>query len=70
MIRLDPTWPVGGVDPRDDRNRMHLVAIREARLDAEQQPARHATVAVAPNRRIALAPAGATSNIDLCAACA
>ncbi|MCI0581281.1 MAG: hypothetical protein L0227_00055 [Chloroflexi bacterium] len=71
MIRFDDTWFIGANDAQEERNRMHLEAIREARIATEYREATAQAARLAgPRRRFALATAGSGSSIDLCASCA
>jgi hypothetical protein len=71
MIHMHPqTWLIGRQDPQEQRNRMHLVALNEAKLATEHRLSQAETAAPAgPVRRIALATATG-SNTDLAACCA
>jgi hypothetical protein len=65
------TWLIGRRDAQEERNLMHLVAIREARIATEyRQNLARADRPVAPARRVALAAAGKGSSVDLCGSCA
>jgi hypothetical protein len=69
--RHDNDWLVGREDPGADRNRAHLVALREARTATEYRAAmREGAATAAPVRRFALGTAGTSSNVDLAACCA
>ena len=71
MIRMDTARLIGRHDAQEERNLMHLVAIREARLTTERRGGLASTVRTAiSSRRQALAAAGAGSSVDLCASCA
>ena len=71
MIRMDTAWLIGRRDAQEERNLMHLVAIREARIETEyRQGLARADRSLAPARRVALAAAGTGSSVDLCASCA
>lgn len=71
MIHMHPeTWLIGRRDPQEQRNRMHLVALNEARIATEYRQAVAATAAPAGSaRRLAIAT-GTGSNVDLAACCA
>ena len=71
MIRMDAAWFIGRRDAQDERNLMHLAAIREARLTTERRSGLGSTVRTATSsRRQTLAAAGTGSSVDLCASCA
>lgn len=71
MIRMDTAWLIGRRDAQDERNLMHLAAIREARLTTERRGGLAGTVRTAiSSRRQTLATAGTGSSVDLCASCA
>jgi hypothetical protein len=71
MIRMDTAWLIGRRDAQDERNLMHLVAIREARLTTERRSGLASTVRTAiSSRRQTLAAAGTGSSVDLCGSCA
>ncbi|MEW5992626.1 MAG: hypothetical protein AB1736_14965 [Chloroflexota bacterium] len=68
---MDGTWLIGRRDAQEERNQMHLAAIREARIATEHHKGLAATTRpAAPARRVALASAGTASTVDLCASCA
>src|SRR3989304_9144201 len=63
MIRMDTAWLIGRRDAHEERNLMHLVAIREARLTTERRGGPASTVRTAiSSRRQALAAAGTGSG--------
>ena len=72
MFHIDHyAWLIGRNDPVVERNRIHLIALQEARTAAEYR----ATVSVpssAPSavRRIAAAASGPRASVDLAACCA
>jgi hypothetical protein len=62
---------IGRHDANDERNRMHLVALREAKIATEYRESVAETSASAgPAGRAAMAAAGTGSNVDLAACCA
>ena len=66
----DVAWMIGREDPGADRNRAHLVALREARTATEYHAAiDRGTPAPATVRRLALTT-GTGSSADLAACCA
>ena len=71
MIRMDTARLIGRRDAQEERNLMHLVAIREARLTTERRGGLASTVRTAiSSRRATLAAAGPGSGVELCASCA
>jgi hypothetical protein len=71
MIHMYGTWLIGRHDAQDERNQMHLAAIREARIATEyRQNLAEAPGPASPAQRGALATAGTGSSIDLCGSCA
>jgi hypothetical protein len=71
MIRMDTAWLIGRRDTQEERNLMHLVAIREARITTEYRDAKaQAARPAVPARRVPLAAAATGSSVDLCASCA
>jgi hypothetical protein len=71
MIRFDNTWFIGHNDAQEERNRMHLEAIREARITTEYRESMAKAAERRPaSRRVALAAAGPASSVELCASCA
>jgi hypothetical protein len=72
MIHMHPdAWLIGRHDVREERNQMHLAALREARLTTEHRSGLAQIVRTAiASRRTALAAAGTGPNADLCASCA
>jgi hypothetical protein len=72
MFHIDhDAWLIGRNDPVVERNRMHLVALQEARMASEYRSSRSDT-ATAPRAigRVAIAAGGAGSSVDLAACCA
>ena len=73
MFHLHPgSFGIGFEDPRADRDRMHRVALHEARIATEYRSGRHDDLALADSRRLArfrFAWTGGTAN-DLAACCA
>lgn len=71
MIRFDNTWFIGGNDAQEERDRMHLSAIREARITAEYRESMAKAAQPRPaSRRVALLAAGTATSVELCASCA
>lgn len=70
MIRMDTPWLIGRHDAQEERNQMHLTAIREARITTEYRAAMAEAGAVAPGRRGSLATGGRRSTADLATNCA
>jgi hypothetical protein len=71
MFHLHYTDWVGRQDPGADRNRAHLVALREARTATEYRATTGGgTSASSKVRRLSLSTAGTGSNVDLAACCA
>ena len=67
----DVAWMIGREDPGADRNRAHLVALREAQTATEYRATvDRAAPAPATVRRLALVGGGTGSNVDLAACCA
>jgi hypothetical protein len=64
-------WLLDREDPQDARDRMHRIALREARIATERRTTVAGTTRpVAVVRRAALAPAGTRSDADVAACCA
>ena len=74
MINMNPgAWLVEREDPEEARNRMHRVALFEARIATEYHESVAETAgSAAPIRRIAMALTGRGSGVDLsaCSTCA
>ena len=72
MIHMHPdVWLIGRHDVQEERNQVHLAAIREAKLTTEHRSGLANTVRAAiSSRRAAMATAGTGPNVDLCASCA
>lgn len=71
MIHMHPeTWLIGRQDPQEQRNRMHLVALNEARIATEYRQAVATTAAPAGSARPLAIATGMGSNVDLAACCA
>ena len=71
MIHMHGTWLIGRHDAQDERNQMHLAAIREARIATEyREGLAQASVPARADRRLALATAGTGSSVELCGSCA
>ena len=67
----DVAWMIGREDPGADRNRAHLVALREAKTTTEYRAAvDRATPAPSTVGRLALVGGGTGSTVDLAACCA
>jgi len=72
MIHMHPdAWLIGRHDVQEERNQMHLAALREARLTTEYRGGlfQMARTAIS-SRRPTLAAAGTGSSVELCASCA
>jgi hypothetical protein len=62
---------IGRHDLAEERNRMHLVALNEARIATEyRESVAQSARAAGPTRRSAMAGAGTGSTVDLAACCA
>ncbi|HEX4898804.1 MAG TPA: hypothetical protein VFV53_10640 [Candidatus Limnocylindrales bacterium] len=62
---------IGRHDAQEERNQMHLTALREAKLATEYRSGLASMVRTAiSSRRPALAAAGKGSAVELCASCA
>jgi len=72
MIHMHPdAWLIGQHDVQEERNQMHLAALREARLTTEYRSGlvQMARAAIS-SRRASLGAAGTGSSVELCATCA
>ena len=66
----DVAWMIGREDPGADRNRAHLVALREAQTATDYRATMsRGTPAATSVRRLSLST-GTGSNVDLAACCA
>ena len=72
MIHMHPdAWLLGQHDPVQERNLMHRVALREAKIATEYRKGlAETTRTVSPVRRLATAVTGTGSTTDLAACCA
>jgi hypothetical protein len=75
MFHLNPgAWLIGREDPDEDRNRMHRIALHEARIATDYHQSRTADIALAEShKRARLRPAASSrsgTNLDLAACCA
>jgi len=72
MIHMHPdAWLIGRHDVQEERNQMHLAALREARFASEYRNGfAETTRPVDAARRTTMAAAGRGSSLDLCASCA
>lgn len=72
MIHMHPdAWLIGQHDAQEERNQMHLAALREAKLTTEYRSGLAGMVRAAiSSRRPTLAAAGTGSSVDLCTSCA
>jgi len=75
MFHLNPgAWLIGRENPEEDRNRMHLVALHEARIATDHRRSRGEDVALAESLRhgrlLRTVPSGARASVDLTACCA
>ena len=66
----DVAWMIGREDPGADRNRAHLVALREAQTATEYRATVDRATALPAARRLALVGGGTGSNVELAACCA
>jgi len=72
MFEMSPmAWMIGPPNPAEERNRMHLVALREAKFATDNRHGRPGSaLSPAARRRIALAGVGTETSADLAACCA
>lgn len=73
MFHLHPaSFGLGFEDPREDRERMHRIALHEARIATDHRDGRHDDLALADGLRSArlrlAAPRGGGADIAACCA--